>query len=300
MIRKIRGSALLVLFGAATSMGACGSRTDLGFDYTVDDGIDGFDDGFDGGFDDGVGASPGPTGGRGPVPAGSPSVGGSGGSPTMRPGGRPGKGGSTMMGRAGRGGRPGVAGSGGSVAGATGTGGRPWAGGGGVFPIPMGGRAGGTGSGWSCCSAHDSPGCISPVVESCVCQLDPYCCTIAWDEACVHEVDMWGCGACTTGGAGGVAGGAGMGVGGSTGLATLICQQADGDRCVSCLCSSCFSQFDACVRDVGCLLVADCLGKPDTSFCKEVLERFGDPMGPAMSTYFDLIRCSELAACGCS
>lgn len=47
-------------------------------------------------------------------------------------------------------------------------------------PPPMGG---------DCCTPTMSPGCANdPAVEMCVCGADDFCCTMAWDEACVSEV----------------------------------------------------------------------------------------------------------------
>jgi len=46
-------------------------------------------------------------------------------------------------------------------------------------PTPSSGSAG------SCCSEHWGGGCEAPSVESCVCGLDPKCCTDSWDATCV-------------------------------------------------------------------------------------------------------------------
>jgi hypothetical protein len=47
-----------------------------------------------------------------------------------------------------------------------------------------------------CCIEDTSPGCSDPFTESCVCELDPSCCTTAWDDACVSEADS-DCGTCS-------------------------------------------------------------------------------------------------------
>lgn len=52
------------------------------------------------------------------------------------------------------------------------------------------------GGGDSCCEAHMSPGCVDPEVEACVCAEDPLCCQAGWDDVCVQEVDIFGCGMC--------------------------------------------------------------------------------------------------------
>ena len=46
-----------------------------------------------------------------------------------------------------------------------------------------------------CCETGE-PGCDDPVVESCVCTLDAYCCNTEWDAQCVDEVESFGCGTC--------------------------------------------------------------------------------------------------------
>jgi hypothetical protein len=47
-----------------------------------------------------------------------------------------------------------------------------------------------------CCAADDQPGCADPMIESCVCELDAYCCEQAWDEACVNTAQLSGCSPC--------------------------------------------------------------------------------------------------------
>lgn len=52
-----------------------------------------------------------------------------------------------------------------------------------------------------CCSAHDccttgGPGCEDDAVSLCVCELDPYCCDVEWDQTCVDEVVAFDCGEC--------------------------------------------------------------------------------------------------------
>ncbi len=46
-----------------------------------------------------------------------------------------------------------------------------------------------------CCAAGGT-GCSDVVVESCVCDADPYCCNNTWDSICVGEVASLGCGTC--------------------------------------------------------------------------------------------------------
>ena len=47
-----------------------------------------------------------------------------------------------------------------------------------------------------CCLANGSPGCKMLALAICVCEQDAYCCTDEWDDACVAEVDEFGCGQC--------------------------------------------------------------------------------------------------------
>lgn len=51
----------------------------------------------------------------------------------------------------------------------------------------------------NCCLTGHGPGCSLPEIEACVCELDPYCCTVEWDEFCVAEVTSFGCGICRAG-----------------------------------------------------------------------------------------------------
>jgi hypothetical protein len=42
----------------------------------------------------------------------------------------------------------------------------------------------------SCCSPHYGVGCQDHTVESCVCGLDPACCTEGWDATCVMTAEQ--------------------------------------------------------------------------------------------------------------
>ena len=43
------------------------------------------------------------------------------------------------------------------------------------------------GGGADCCAIQAVPGCSDPVLESCVCSFDDYCCSSEWDDVCVDE-----------------------------------------------------------------------------------------------------------------
>lgn len=46
------------------------------------------------------------------------------------------------------------------------------------------------------CTQPGGPGCNNPVVQTCVCNSDPYCCNTEWDQQCVDEVNGFDCHAC--------------------------------------------------------------------------------------------------------
>jgi hypothetical protein len=46
----------------------------------------------------------------------------------------------------------------------------------------------------SCCLPGQNPGCSNLTVQKCVCEMDPYCCDVAWDSICAGEADQ--CGSC--------------------------------------------------------------------------------------------------------
>jgi hypothetical protein len=48
-----------------------------------------------------------------------------------------------------------------------------------------------------CCDAHPTEtGCENEGVQACVCDMDPQCCDLTWDDACVVEVVIFGCAEC--------------------------------------------------------------------------------------------------------
>jgi len=50
----------------------------------------------------------------------------------------------------------------------------------------------------SCCSPHGGLGCRDHTIESCVCGLDPKCCTDGWDATCVMTAEQL-CQSCSDG-----------------------------------------------------------------------------------------------------
>ena len=42
----------------------------------------------------------------------------------------------------------------------------------------------------ACCTPHGGLGCQEHAVESCVCGLDPTCCTSGWDATCVMTAEQ--------------------------------------------------------------------------------------------------------------
>jgi hypothetical protein len=52
-----------------------------------------------------------------------------------------------------------------------------------------------------CCAGKAGKSCSSGTVSSCVCAIDPFCCSNQWDATCADEVAQFGCGSC--GGVGG-------------------------------------------------------------------------------------------------
>ena len=45
-----------------------------------------------------------------------------------------------------------------------------------------------------CCSPTQAAGCLDADVEACVCEADPFCCEVEWDEACVDDTSLYECG----------------------------------------------------------------------------------------------------------
>lgn len=149
-------------------------------------------------------------------------------------------------------GEPGVGGSEGS--GGDGSGGVISTGGSGGGSGGMVGAGGAGGiSGGDCCYGHSGRGCEVPVVESCVCESDPYCCNIQWDEICANSSESCGAqcdggvgGAPNSGGAPGAGGAASGGTGGSGGAVGIssCCEPHSSTGCDQRLVQDCVCNAD--------------------------------------------------------
>ena len=60
-------------------------------------------------------------------------------------------------------------------------------------------RTGCCASGGHPCCEVGSAGCADSAVSSCVCAIDPFCCTTSWDAQCVSEITTFACGSCAGG-----------------------------------------------------------------------------------------------------
>jgi hypothetical protein len=54
----------------------------------------------------------------------------------------------------------------------------------------------GGGDNGNCCMPNGGLGCTNTTISECVCAMDEFCCSSGWDETCVDEVAMFGCGTC--------------------------------------------------------------------------------------------------------
>jgi hypothetical protein len=105
-----------------------------------------------------------------------------------------------------------------------------------------------------CCSSSDGMGCVDADIQACVCDRDPFCCQVLWDDACVAQVANFGCGSCTIGGP--------------------CCEVHDEPGCPSdqyvetCVCAAdpfcCDTSWDSiCVNEVTTLACGTCPGQGD-------------------------------------
>jgi hypothetical protein len=168
----------------------------------------------------------------------------------------------------------------------SGAGGAPGAGG-----TPGAGGAGGTGGANSgdCCSNHGSVGCDQPDVEACVCSEDSYCCQSAWDDLCVNQASS--CGAMCMGDQ----------------PTEEQCAAAFPDACENCLCNNCSSEQNACLGNIGCRTIFDCISDTGCtgidcyapSTCQNVIDLFGGLAGTSVSLAFEVVDCAQTEGCPC-
>lgn len=59
----------------------------------------------------------------------------------------------------------------------------------------------------TCCEVAKTPSCKDVSIAKCVCAQDGFCCSSAWDNLCVGEVNKYGCGVCAVPDAGPTDGG---------------------------------------------------------------------------------------------
>ena len=112
------------------------------------------------------------------------------------------------------------------------------------------------------CAEVDEPGCGECACEACVCDIDPYCCGVAWDAKCVAQC-QGECGGC------GQVEDCGNGVCNDQGLencgncpADCTCPEGEGcfaGKCCASACDGVECGNDGCGRSCG-----DC---PDGSYC---------------------------------
>lgn len=60
----------------------------------------------------------------------------------------------------------------------------------------LGDETGTGGTASNCCEIHDTPACDDISVATCVCEIEPTCCSEPWLAGCVELVTAGGCGSC--------------------------------------------------------------------------------------------------------
>ena len=91
------------------------------------------------------------------------------------------------------------------------------------------------------CEVSDTPWCGGCACEACVCEMDPYCCEVAWDSLCVDECEIQ-CGGC---GSGEFCGDA-------------VCQAANAENCETCPLDCQCTAGQLCIAGACC--APDCQG----------------------------------------
>ncbi|MBL4688702.1 MAG: hypothetical protein JKY37_29205 [Nannocystaceae bacterium] len=151
----------------------------------------------------------------------------------------------------------------------------------------------GTGAGeGDCCEDNNSPGCEDLTVQTCVCDMDSFCCDTEWDDTCAASAED-DCGACETGTSGE------MNEDCCTAQSTPGCTDATIQACVCAddafCCDDTWDNF--CVGRVGSLLCGPSCAPDDADgYCCEI---DNDNGGCEINTIeecvceFDILCCSS-------
>lgn len=127
----------------------------------------------------------------------------------------------------------------------------------------------------SCLSAHPTPGCSDPICCSTVCSVEPSCCAVAWDAACVDAANLL-CQLCGSGSTGSC----------FTPHSTPACNDA------TCCASVCAADPYCCqvTWDTTCVLGATALCGGGTGTC-------GDPGAGSCTQPHPTPACSDATCC---
>jgi hypothetical protein len=78
--------------------------------------------------------------------------------------------------------------------------------------------------------------------------------------------------------------------------------------CQQCILQTCGGSLQQCFQDFGCIAIFTCVAQtgcdtfdctsPDT--CGPVIDQFGGPFGPSMSTLLDVVSCTLTSGCPCN
>ncbi|MCX4242148.1 hypothetical protein [Paraliomyxa miuraensis] len=111
----------------------------------------------------------------------------------------------------------------------------------------------GGGDDGNCCVPHPATGCEVPAVETCVCALDPFCCSMEWDGICVDEAINDCAANCPGGGTEGTSMTGGTGGGGGDCCAANGTPGCDDPACEAAVCAldpfCCSMEWDGICAD---------------------------------------------------
>jgi len=166
------------------------------------------------------------------------------------------------------------------------------------------------------CEPSNFPGCGGCKCEPCVCQMDPYCCQVAWDGLCVDECKNQ-CGGCCTpscagkkcgpDGCGGTCGSCGPNLQCSNGQCIPVClpdctgKECGSDDCGG-TCGVCppteTCKNDVCFAGKPCSALVDCaLGCVAQSGIECLYDCMGEGTPEAQTEFMALTQCVGMA-CG--